>query len=202
MAQQEWINLLNYGSPWQTQQGTALSASATTATISPQAPTGQDFVLPGQPSGLQWYTGMSLRVKARGIYGSGGTASNLTIILAVGATSALGTNLITSGALALGTGSISNLRWRFEAQVDVVNIRTDANPFLSITGDLYMQTAVVPATLVGGTSNFMCIPLAYTTVNGSTISPYTAATAMGMRATLSAAYGNITCDRFTIEQLS
>ncbi len=72
MAQQSWVNLLNGGAPWQTAQGPTLS-TAVTATISPQAQTTQDFVLPGQPNGLQWYTGMQLRLRARGVLTTGGT---------------------------------------------------------------------------------------------------------------------------------
>ena len=201
MALQTWQNLLNAGAPWQTAQGTTLNTAAT-ATISPQAPGPQDFVLPGQPGGLQWYQGMTLLAEAIGTYASGGTASNLTVILAAGVSGTLATNLVTSGALALGTGTVTALRWRFRAQIDVVGLRTDANPFLSVTADLTMQVGAVPATLVGGVSNFMTIPIAYTTINGSTLSPYTAATALGMRATLSAAFGSIQCDRFLISQLS
>ena len=62
MASQDWVNLLNWGVPWQTSQGTALSASATTATISPQAAGPQDFPLPTQSSGTQWYEGMTLKI--------------------------------------------------------------------------------------------------------------------------------------------
>lgn len=199
MPQQWYESLLNSGDPWQTSQGTALSASASTATISPQAPTAQDFVLPQQPSGLQWYKGMSLTVKARGKLGSGGTASNLTVLIAAGVSGTLGTTLATTAAFALGTGSLSNLPWELEAQIDCVGLRTDANPFLASDGMLRVGNATTPAL---GTANGLLIPLPYTTVNGSSLSPWTAATALGLKATLSAAFGNIQCDRFTIEQIS
>lgn len=199
MANQSWVNLLNTGAPWQTAQGTALS-TASTATISPQAPGPQDFVMPGQANGLQWYQGMSLRVKARGIIGTGGTASNLTVFVAAGVSATLATTLSTTAAIALGTGSLTNLRWRLEAQIDVVGLRTDANPFLATSGELIVgNTSASPAI---ATANGLVVGLPYTTVNGSTLSPYTAATALGLRATLSAAFGSIQCDRFLIEQIS
>src|SRR5690349_16400213 len=111
MASQSWVNLLNTGPPWQTTNGTALTSSASTATISPQAPTGQDFVLPGQPGGLQWYTGMTLRLTARGNMNAGATTSNLTVFLACGVSGTLGTTLATTGLITLGTTITTATGW-------------------------------------------------------------------------------------------
>ncbi len=198
MGLQTWENLLNAGAPWQTTQGTQLSASASTATISPQAPTTQDFVLPGQPNGLQWYPGMTLRVKGRGTLGSGATGSNLTVFVAVGVSGTLGTTLSTTAAIALGTGSVSSMPWRLEAYINVVAILTSGSAFLETEGEFLFETSVTPAL---GTANTTMAPLPYTAVNGSSLSPWTTGTALGLRATLSAAYGNIQCNQFTIEQL-
>src|SRR5258708_23884727 len=101
MAQQSWVNLLNAGSPWQTAQGATLSTAAT-ATISPQAPTTQDFVLPGQPNGLQWYTGMQLRLRARGVLTTGGTTTSLTRFPAIGGSGTLATTLCTTPSVRRG----------------------------------------------------------------------------------------------------
>src|SRR5258708_33032355 len=101
MAQQSWVNLLNAGSPWQTAQGATLSTAAT-ATISPQAPTNQDFVLPGQPNGLQWYTGMQLRLRARGGLTTGGTTTSLTRFPSSRAAGTLATPLCTTPAVVPG----------------------------------------------------------------------------------------------------
>src|SRR5258708_14010846 len=98
MAQQSWVNLLNAGSPWQTAQGATLSTAAT-ATISPQAPTTQDFVLPGQPNGLQWYTGMQLRLRARGVLATAATTTSLTLFPALGVSGTLATILCTTPAV-------------------------------------------------------------------------------------------------------
>jgi hypothetical protein len=198
MPTQTWVNLLNAGAPWQTTQGTVLSASASTATISPQAATGQDFVLPGQPNGLQWYPGMTLRVKARGTLGSGGTASNLQVWLACGVSGTLATSansLSTTAAVALGTGSVSSMPWKLEANINVLALGSTGST-LSTEGELLFETSSTPAF---GTSNTTIAPLPLTSLAFNT---YTAATALGLRASLSAAFGNIQCNQFTIEQLS
>jgi hypothetical protein len=198
MAQQTWINLLNGGAPWQTTQGTTLS-TATTATISPQAPGPQDFVLPGQPGGLQWYAGMVLRVTARCTLTTGGTTSNLTVLIAAGVSGTLGTTLCTTGAIVLGTTSLTAQVLKLEALIRVIAIRSDANTFLDCQGDIEASAASAP-TLT--TASGVTVPLPYTTTNGSSLSPWTAATALGLRATLSAAFGSIQCNHFTIEQMS
>jgi hypothetical protein len=198
MASQTWVNLLNAGAPWQTTQGTSL-ATATTATISPQAPSGQDFILPGQPGGLQWYQGMSLHVFARGSFTTGGTGSNLTVFLAAGVSGTLGTTLSTTTTIALGTGSLTAQRWGLEGQIDVVTLTSAAAAFLSCEGAVSFSGSATPAI---ATASGVTVGLPYTAVNGSTLSPYTTATAIGLRATLSAAYGSIQCDRFLIEQVS
>src|SRR5260221_375629 len=108
MAQQSWVNLLNAGAPWQTAQGPTLSTAAT-ATISPQAPTTQDFVLPGQPNGLQWYTGMQLRLRARGVLTTGGTTTSLTLFPAIGVSGTLATTLCTPPAVVLGATTLTTL---------------------------------------------------------------------------------------------
>src|SRR5215469_7407564 len=127
MASQTWVNLLNAGPPWQTTAGTALSASASTATISPQAAGPQDFILPTQPNGIQWYPGMTLKVEAAGTLNSAGTTSNLTVFLAVGVSGTLGTTLSTTGALTLGTGSITGVEWTLEAWIRCTGIGSSGN---------------------------------------------------------------------------
>jgi hypothetical protein len=194
MALQTWVNLLNAGPPWQTTAGTALS-TATTATISPQAPGPQDFVLPGQPGGTQWYPGMTLRVKARGTITSGGTASNLTVLLACGVSGTLATTLSTTAAIALGTGSLTALAWKLEANVECTAIGSTGNT-LSTEGELLIGiTSASPAL---ATANGLVVGLPLTALAFNT---YTPATALGLRATLSAAFGSILCNQFTIEQL-
>lgn len=197
MAFQSWANLLNGGVPWQTTNGAALSASATTATISPQAPTTQDFVLPAQYNGTQFYPGMTLYIKAGGTINTGGTTSNLTTFLACGASGTLATTLTTTGALTLGTGSLTGIGWTMEVVLRVLAIGSSGNT-LSVGGSMELPTAVGSNAGTVGTANntFLNMPETVTAFN-----TYTAATAIGLRATLSAAFGAIQCDQFLIFQV-
>jgi hypothetical protein len=190
--------LLNQGAPWQTAQGTILNTAAT-AIISPQAPGPQDFVLPGQPGGLQWYTGMALKLTARGLVTSGGTASNLTVAVAAGASGTLGSTLLTSGAIALGTTSLTLQVIKLEAILRVISLRTDGTAWLDSQGDLSLTAASTP-TLT--TASGVLVPMPYTTVLSSTLNPYTAGGALGLKGTLSAAFGSVQINQFLIEQVS
>lgn len=197
MASQSWINLLNAGAPWQTTNGTALSASASTATISPQAPTTQDFILPQQYNGIQWYPGMTLKIEAGGTINSGGTTSNLTTFLAVGASGTLATTLTTTGALTLGTGSLTGIGWHMEVVIRVLAIGSTGNT-LSAGGTMEFPTTVGSNTATLATANNTILNLAETTTAFNT---YTANTAIGLRATLSAAFGAVQCNQFLVYQL-
>src|SRR5258708_6059148 len=130
MAQQSWVNLLNAGSPWQTAQGTSLTTAAT-ATVSPQAPTTQDFVLPGQPNGLQWYVGMQLRLRARGNMSSGGTTTSLTVFPAIGVSGTLGTALCTTPAIVLGATTLTTLVWTLESDITCTALGSTGNTLIS-----------------------------------------------------------------------
>jgi len=194
MAQQNWVNLLNYGVPWQTTQGTQLATSATTATISPQAAGPQDFVLPAQANGLQWYPGMALKIDARGTYGSAGSASNLTVWLAVGVSGTLATALCTTAAFALGTGTLSPMSWELSCKLACTALGSTGNTLVS-EGKWIGGTVVSPTVAASG-AGVWPMPWLATAFN-----TYTAATAIGLRASLSTAYGNIQCDQFEIYQV-
>ena len=196
MAQQSWVNLLNAGSPWQTAQGATLSTAAT-ATISPQAPTNQDFVLPGQPNGLQWYTGMQLRLRARGVLTTGGTTTSLTLFPAIGVSGTLATTLCTTPAVVLGATTLTALAWYMDADITCTALGSTGNTLIS-DGILSMSdTTANGGALVTANTCTVALPFATTAFN-----TYTAATAIGLRATLSAAFGSIICNRFTVEQVS
>ena len=193
MAAQDWVNLLNWGVPWQTSQGTAL-ATATTATITPQGAGSQDFILPTQSTGTQFYQGMTLKLEAAGTINTGGTASNLTVLLAAGVSGTLASTLSTSAAMALGTGSLTGLEWWLSATVRCIGVGSTGNT-LTTEGYLDLQTST--AALAVGTANITRMPLPFTNLAFNT---YTAATAIGIRATLSAAFGQIQCNSFQIYQ--
>lgn len=197
MALQAWQNLLNYGAPWQTTAGTALSASASTATISPQAAGPQDFILPAQYNGTQWYPGMTLRIRGRGTINSGGTTSNLTLFLAAGVSGTLATTLTTTGALTLGTGSITGVGWKLDSLLRVLGVGSSGTT-ISVGGDITVGPAAGSNTGTLGTGNATVLEMPETATSFNT---YTAATAIGLRATLSAAFGAVQCNQFTIEQL-
>lgn len=196
MASQNWTNLLNAGVPWQTTAGTALSASASTATISPQAAGPQDFILPTQYNGLQWYPGMTLKIEAAGTLNSGGTTSNLTVFLAAGVSGTLATTLTTSGALTLGTGSITGVEWTMAGWIRCTGIGSSGNT-LAAAAEWRVGNAAGSNTGTLGTAagTSMMMPETATAFNS-----YTAATALGLRATLSAAFGLIQCNEFMIYQ--
>ena len=196
MASQTWENLLNAGVPWQTTAGTALSASASTATISPQAAGPQDFILPTQFNGTQWYPGMTLKVEASGTINTGGTTSNLTVFLACGVSGTLGTTLTTTGALTLGTGSLTGLQWILHAWIRCTAIGSSGNT-LAASGAIILPGAVGSNTGTVGTANTTMLGMPETATAFNT---YTAATALGLRATLSAAFGAIQCNEFLIHQ--
>lgn len=197
MAFQSWVNLLNAGTPWQTAAGTALSASASTATISPQSNAGnQDFILPTQYNGIQWYPGMTLKIEAAGTINTGGTTSNLTVFLACGVSGTLGTTLSTSGALTLGTGSLTGIEWIMNAWVRCTAIGSSGNT-LACAGAMMLPGTVGSNTGTIGTANCTIMALPETAVAFNT---YTSATALGLRATLSAAFGLVQCNEFLIYQ--
>lgn len=194
MASQDWVNLLNWSAPWQTTVGTALSATATTATITPQAAGPQDFILPTQSTGTQWYTSMALKGEASGTINTGGTASNLTVFPAVGVSGTLATTLSTTAAIALGTGSLTGLEWYMWFTVRCIGTGSSGNT-LTTEGQMHIQTST--AGLAIGTANDTVAPLPVTSIAFNT---YTAATGIGIRATLSAAFGLIQCNSFQLYQ--
>lgn len=197
MASQDWVNLLNWMAPFQTTSGTTLN-TATTATITPQAPTTQDFILPTQSSGTQFYTTMTLKLEASGTINTGSAAANLTVFPAIGVSGTLGSTLTTSAAVALGTGSLTGLEWYLLATVRCIATGSTGNT-LSSEGQMHVQTST--AGLAIGTANDTVIPLPFTNLAFNT---YTAATAIGIRATLSAATGPpaITCNSFQVYQIN
>jgi hypothetical protein len=197
MASQTWVNLLNGGVPWQTTAGPALTSSATTATITPQAPTTQDFVLPGQPNGSQFYPGMTLLVRAGGTLNAGATTSNLTLFLAAGVSGTLATTLCTTGALTLGTAVTTAVGWDMEVVVRCLAIGSTGNT-LSAGGTVEFPTVALANVATLGTANNTIMNMPETT---TALNTYTGGTALGLRATLSAAFGSVQCNQFLILQL-
>jgi hypothetical protein len=184
MASQSWVNLLNAGPPWQTTNGNALTTSVGPLTISPQAPTTQDFVLPGQPGGSQFYAGMTLRIEASGTLLAGATTSNLTMWLSAGPN---GTPHVTTAVV-----------WNLHSKLRCLATGSTGNT-LSYGGYVSFPTVALANVATLGTANqtILAIPETVTAFNTQL-----GTTALCWRAALSAAFGSVVCNQFTIEQLN
>lgn len=201
MANQSWVNLLNAGSPWQTTAGAALTSSASTATLSPQAPTGQDFILPQQPNGLQWYPGMTVKIEAGGTVQAGGTTSGLTTFLAIGVSGTLAQTLTTTGVLTLGTSVTTAVGWHIDAVLRVLAIGSSGTT-LSCGGVMTFPTVALANVASLGTANATIMNLPETGVSWNTYPATNPNTAIGLRGTLSAAFGSVQCNQFLLYQVA
>jgi hypothetical protein len=195
MPYQVWESLLNPGAPWQTASGTAL-ASAATATLSPEGAGGTG----ADPQIFSFYQGFVVRVKARGIYTNGSTATNATFALYASATGTAlsgGTSLATTGALALPT-SVTNLLWELEA---LIQCRAMAQG--TSTATLYTHGALrlQLATPSGTTGNEQVWPMPATAGPTAADVDTTITHTVGLVGTLSQATGSpsITCTNFLLE---
>lgn len=180
MSAQGWVSMLN--DQWQIGAGTALN-TATTATISPQNATSKDYLI----SPYEWRVGKCLKVFGSGILSSGGTASNLTIFLAAGGTP---TTLSTTPAMALGTGSITNAPWHMWARIRCLAVASSGNTLETEGTILYANTAAPSFTTAN--AGVLDLPLTSAAID------LTTSCALMLRATLSAAFGAITCQTFFI----
>jgi hypothetical protein len=201
MASQTWVNLLNTGAPWQTTAGTALTSSASTATISPQAPGPQDFIMPQQPNGLQWYPGMTVKIEAGGTLNAGSTTSTLVVFLACGVSGTLANTLTTTGALTLGTSVTTAVGWHLDAVLRVLAIGSTGNT-LTCGGVLTFPTVALANVATLGTANATIMNLPETTSAWNTYPVTNPNTALGLRATLSAAFGSVQCNQFLLYQVA
>jgi hypothetical protein len=198
MPNQPWVSLLNPGAPWQTASGTVLNTAAT-ATISPEGAGGTG----ADPLVYTLYEGLDLRVRARGVYTNGSTATNGTFALyasASGTAASGGTSLATTGALALPT-SVTNLYWEIDALIQCRQwAQGTATPTLYTHGALRIQLA----TPSGTTGNEQVWPMPAT--NGPTAADVDTSIThtIALVGTLSQATGSpaITCTNFTIESMN
>jgi hypothetical protein len=188
---QYWTSSVNPGAPWQTASGTPL-VTAATSTISPEGAggTGDD------PQVFTWWQGMVIRVRARGVYTNGSTATNATFTVAAstvtpGTALSGGANLATTGALALPT-SVTGFWWRLQAEIQVrAFAQGTATATMYTHGELFIQTATPSGVLV----NMQVWPMP--AVSGPTAANVdtTLAHTLGLVGTLSQATGSpsITC---------
>ena len=195
---QYWTSLLNPNAPWQTASGTALTAVGP-STISPEgsAGTGAD------PQNLTWWQGQLIRVRARGVYTNGSTATNATFALYVAATGTAlsgGVTLATTGAMALPP-SQTGLLWRLFAEVQCRAIAQGTSTASLYThGEVMIQTAVQS----GVTGNQQIWPLPATSGPTAANADTTIAHTIGLVGTLSQVTGgpSVTCSQFGVEIVS
>jgi hypothetical protein len=195
---QYWSSLVNPGAPWQTASGVA-QTTVGPVTLSPQGAggTGDD------PQVVQWWQGQFVRIRARGVYTMGSTATNATFILAAAATGTAltgGTTLATTGALALPV-SVTGFWWRLTADIQVRAIASGtATATVFTAGELQIQTAAPSGT----TGNVQVWPMP--SVSGPTAAniDVTIAHTIGLTGTLSQVVGapSITCTMITHEIVS
>jgi len=195
VATQYWTSLLNPNSPWQTASGTAL-ATAATATISPEGTggTGPD------PLVLTWWQGMVIRVRARGVYTSSATATNLTFALFTATATALasGTSLATTATLPITTTALTGLWWKLEAEIQCRAYASGTGtPTLYTHGEVILQTATPTA----GVSNMTVWPMPATSGPTAANVDTTVAHTIGLVGTLSQVTGSpsLTCTSITHE---
>lgn len=206
MASQQWVSLINAASARAAGAGTALSASASTATISPcQAGALTTDVASVNPDGqpLGWYSGLLIRVTARGFVSTGSSTSTLTWLLRCNAgNTGTYTTFATTTGLVLGTGSVTGLQWELDALLRCTAVGSGTSGSVSTQGAVKIVNAVPSTpTLVTPTVNGLILPMP--NISGETALGLntTSLTGIGLAATMSAAFGSITCTHWLAEAL-
>src|SRR5215467_2212452 len=187
--------LLNWGAPWQTTQGTALS-TATTNTISPQAAGPKDFSV----ATTYLYVGASFLIVAQGLLTTTATSTTATIFPAAGTGP---TTLATPVGITTGTTVITGLQWWLWLTCRVTAIASTGN---TISSQGYLQTgnsgAAVPANPIALTATpGMVLPMP--NASGETAAAVDTSIAMPvvLRGTLAGANATIQCTQFQIFHL-
>ena len=195
MAQQQWVAPVNAGAPWQTASGTVLNTAAT-QTLSPEGAGGTG----ADPQVFSFYQGMVIRVAARGIYTSGSTSTNFTLMLYVsasGTAAASGQQLATTGAVAWPV-SVTNFYWELEALVQVRAMAQGTGTSALYThGRVLVQTA----TFATPTGNVAVLPLPATNGPTALAADTTITHTIALVGTQSQTVGSpaITCTNFLAE---
>jgi len=194
MANTSWVQLANWGPPWQTASGTALTTAAT-LTLSPEMAGG----VGGDPAILQFTPALVIEWEARGIWTCGSTATNATLALyasAAGTAAAGGTLLATTGAFALPV-SQTGLYWKAAGKIQTRQLaQGTSTPTLYTHGDTIIQTAPYEATLTNSNMQILPMPAA----SGPTAADVdtTFAHTIALAGTLSQVTGapSLTCTQF------
>ena len=187
---------LNWGSPWQTNAGTALNTAAT-ATISPQAAGPKDFSV-----GTQYlYSGAGLHILASGILTTTATSTTATIFAAAGATP---TTLCTPAGITTGTTVLTGIQWVWESWHTVTGIASTGNTITSWGRlKLFQQGAALPANPSALTAAAgLDLPAPNSAGDTAAAVDTTVAMPVLLRATLAGANATVQCNRFLVESLA
>ena len=195
MPYQGWTQLLNSDSPWQTTVGTALS-TATTATVSPQAPTAKDFAV----ATSYLYPGAVLRLTAQGLLTTTGTTTTATIFAAAGATP---TTLATPVGITTGATIISGIQWWMLLMCRIVATASTGTTIQSQGWlNLGNSGAAVPANPIALTATpGMTLPMPNASGETAAAIDTTVAMPVMIRGTLAGANATIQCTQFFIEHM-
>jgi hypothetical protein len=201
MANQQWVSLLTPSTPQAAGAGTALT-TATTATVSPVRGDGGDVAqVNAEGQYLGWYTGMIVRLTARGFITTTATSTTATFLVAsrVGNTGSTYVTLATSAGLATGTGAVTGIQWKLEGLVRCTAVATSGST-LSTQCDMHFYN---PAAQTIGTTAWgidLCLPNA----SGETAATVdtTQMQGLSMRATLAGANATIQLTQWIAETLN
>jgi hypothetical protein len=193
---QVYSQLLNWGAPWQTTAGTALSTAAT-ATISPQATGPKDFSVGNQ----YLYVGAVIRLTAHGILTTTAVSTTATIFAAAGVTP---TTLATPVGITTGTTVITGIQWHWESISRITAVASTGNT-ISTQGRLTLGNSGggLPANPIALTGTAAIGPLFAPNSGGETAAAIdtTVAGVFVMRGTLAGANATIQCTQFLIEHM-
>lgn len=207
---QTWVSLLNPASAQASGAGTALN-TATTATISPVGG-GTADVADVQPAAayLGWFTGMVIRVTARGFLTTTTTSTTFTPFLAarVGNAGSTYVTLATTNGITTGTTALTGIQWKCEALIRCTGVASSGNTVstqgeFGLLGLLASGTALAanPQALTTGASIGAAFPMPAASGETAAAVDTTQLQGLSMRATLAGANATVQLTQWIVETL-
>lgn len=202
MPNQNWVALLNPSVPLVSGAGAVLN-TATTATISPTLGSTADVaqVQPAaQPYG--WYTGLLIRVTARGFITTTTTSTTATFLLAsrVGNAGSTYVTLATTAGVATSTTAMTGNPWKLEALIRCTAVATSGNT-VSTQGELYISQNSATAQTINTASAGVNLYLPNASGETAAAVDTTQLQGISMRATLAGANATIQLTQWLVEAL-
>lgn len=205
MASQNWVSLLNPGSPQASGAGAPITTTITAGTtISPVTGSTADVaqVQPaGQPYG--WSPGLVIRITAQGFITTTATACNYTFLLAarVGNANTTYITLATTATITGTTTALTGLPWTLTGLIRCTAIATSGNT-VSTQGQLSM-THNTTAPSLNATSGSVDLSAYLPAGSGETAAAVDTTQLQGisLRATTSTAQGTVQLTQWLVEAL-